>query len=448
MLRFNKVFLISVFALSALVTPGTSYAQQACPITSPEKEACEAKLREELARVEAEIAEKQNQIKETQAEARTLRGDISVLNNKIDQSNLKIKSHGIVINKISGEIGSKEVALQELDQKLDRQRSALAQIVRKSDELQNASLIEVALQKGSLSDFMLQAEEYRSVQLAMDETFDLVKKTKADTEEVKQTLEEKKTEQEKLKIQQEVEKKKAEQNKQVKAVVLKETQGKESEYQKVLKEKQAKAAEIRNTLFALRDASSIKFGDALEYANEAFEVTGVRPAFILAILTQESNLGKNTGRCYLKSTDGSGVNTSGTTFKNVMSPTRDVPPFLEIAKELGFDPFERLISCPLNVGWGGAMGPAQFIPSTWNMYKAKVAAAEGKSVANPWIPRDAIMASAFLLKDNGAVTDERNAACRYYSGRSCSSISNFYGNSVVALARKIQNEQINPLQGF
>lgn len=448
MSTFLKPFWGVALFFGLIFFPGVSFAQQACPTTSPEKEICEAKLREELAKVEAEIAEKQNQIKTTQAEAKTLKGDISVLNNKIDQSALKIKSHGIVIKKITGEISTKETVIQQLDQKLDRQRSALAQIVRKNEELQNVSLVEAALKKQALSDFVLQAEEYRSVQLAMEDTFEEVKDTKEQTVEVKQSLESKKTEQEKLKIQQEVERKKAEQNKQVKAVVLKETQGKESEYQKVLKEKQAKAAEIRNALFSLRDASAIKFGDALQYANEAFEVTGVRPAFILAILTQESNLGKNTGRCYLKNVDGSGVNTSGTVFKNVMSPTRDVPPYLEIAKDLGFDPFERLISCPLNVGWGGAMGPAQFIPSTWNGYKAKVAAAEGKAVANPWIARDAIMASAFLHKDNGAVSDERNAACRYYSGRSCSSVSNSYGNSVVALAKKIQNEQINALQGF
>lgn len=448
MSTFLKAFFGVALFFSVVLSPSDGVAQQACPTTSPEKEVCEAKLREELAKVEAEIAEKQGQIKQTQAEAKTLKGDISVLNNKIDQSALKIKSHGIVINKITGEISTKETTIKQLDQKLDRQRSALAQIVRRNEELQSVSLIEAALKKQALSDFVLQAEEYRSVQLAMNDTFEQVKDTKEETEEVKQSLEGKKTEQEKLKIQQEVERKKAEQNKQVKAVVLKETQGKESEYQKVLKEKQAKAAEIRNALFALRDASSIKFGDALEYANEAFEKTGVRPAFILAILTQESNLGKNTGRCYLKNIDGSGVNTSGTTFKNVMSPTRDVPPYLEIAKELGFDPFERLISCPLNVGWGGAMGPAQFIASTWNGYKARVAAAEGKAVASPWIARDAIMASAFLHKDNGAVNDERNAACRYYSGRACSSVSNSYGNSVVALAKKIQNEQINALQGF
>lgn len=448
MSTFFKTYFSVAILFALFIFPSNSIAQQGCPQTSPEKEICEAKLREELAKVEAEIAEKQGQIKETQAEAKTLKGDISVLNNKIDQSALKIKSHGIVINKITGEISTKETTIQQLDQKLDRQRSTLAQIVRRNQELQSVSLIEAALKKQALSDFVLQAEEYRSVQFAMSDTFNQVVKTKTETEEVKVSLEGKKTEQEKLKIQQEVERKKTEQNKQVKAVVLRETQGKESVYQKDLKEKQAKAAEIRNALFVLRDADPIKFEDALRYATEAFEITGVRPAFVLATIRQESNDGKNVGRCYLKNIDGSGVNTKGVVFKNIMNPTRDVPPFLEIAKELGFDPFTQLVSCPLNVGWGGAMGPAQFIASTWNGYKARVAKAEGKTVANPWNARDAIMASAFLHKDNGAASDERNAACRYYSGRSCTSSTSFYGNSVVALAKKIQAEQINPLQGF
>jgi hypothetical protein len=47
---------------------------------------------------------------------------------------------------------------------------------------------------------------------------------------------------------------------------------------------------------------------------------------------------------------------------------------------------------------------------------------------------------------SGSYTAERNAACRYYSGSSCPSSSNTarnrnirnYGNSVMALAEKIQ----------
>jgi hypothetical protein len=50
----------------------------------------------------------------------------------------------------------------------------------------------------------------------------------------------------------------------------------------------------------------------------------------------------------------------------------------------------------------------------------RIAAARGKSVANPWDPQDAIMAMSFLLADNGAsaggYTADFNAAARYYAG--------------------------------
>jgi membrane-bound lytic murein transglycosylase B len=96
-------------------------------------------------------------------------------------------------------------------------------------------------------------------------------------------------------------------------------------------------------------------------------------------------------------------------------------------------------------GYGGAMGPSQFIPSTWQLYAPRIESATAVSTANPWDPRDAIMATALYLSDLGAglqtYTAERNAACKYYSGRSCDSRSPpnaSYGNSVTAKADTIQ----------
>ena len=66
-------------------------------------------------------------------------------------------------------------------------------------------------------------------------------------------------------------------------------------------------------------------------------------------------------------------------------------------------------------GWGGAMGPAQFIASTWNLYKDKVTAITNKT-ANPWNISDAFLASGLLLKANGAENSESVAAAKYYCG--------------------------------
>ena len=219
---------------------------------------------------------------------------------------------------------------------------------------------------------------------------------------------------------------------------------KESTYKKLAAEKKIKADRIRSALFSLAGISKkIEFGTALKYANEAKDKTGINPAFLLAILTQESNLGANVGQCYLRNPDtGAGVGkNTGRIFKNVMKPTRDVAPFLEITNTLGFNAFQTAVSCPIVgvAGYGGAMGPAQFIPSTWKIFEKRLKNTLGYE-ANPWAPRDAFIASAMYLTDLGAKGTSRSkqnrASCRYYGsgGRSCS-----YSRSVMKLKSKIQD---------
>jgi membrane-bound lytic murein transglycosylase B len=218
---------------------------------------------------------------------------------------------------------------------------------------------------------------------------------------------------------------------------------KEAAYQKLAAEKKAQADRIRAALFPLAGISTkIDFGTALGYANEVKSKLGIDPAFLLAILTQESNLGANVGQCYLTNLDtGAGVGkNTGTPFSNVMKPTRDVGPFMEITNALGFNAFQTAVSCPIAgvVGWGGAMGPAQFIPSTWKLFASRLQDILGH-YANPWSPRDSFMASGMYLTDLGAIgtsaSAQNRAACKYYGsgGSTCS-----YSRSVMSLKTKIQ----------
>ena len=52
---------------------------------------------------------------------------------------------------------------------------------------------------------------------------------------------------------------------------------------------------IKAELFTLRGTDAIPFEKALEFANIAFAKTGVRPAFLLGVIAEESNLGENVG---------------------------------------------------------------------------------------------------------------------------------------------------------
>ena len=97
------------------------------------------------------------------------------------------------------------------------------------------------------------------------------------------------------------------------------------------------------------------------------------------------------------------------------------------------------------------MGPAQFIPTTWQLYVDRIRKITGHNPPNPWDPFDAFAAAALLLKDNGAAAGtysaERTAALKYLAGSNWKKTAySFYGDDVMALAQKYQ-EQINILQG-
>jgi membrane-bound lytic murein transglycosylase B len=129
-----------------------------------------------------------------------------------------------------------------------------------------------------------------------------------------------------------------------------------------------------------------------------------------------------------------------------MKAPRDTVPYAALAARIGFDPLNTVVSCPPSYGYGGAMGPAQFIPSTWILYEDSVAELTGHNPPNPWDPEDAFMASAILLADNGAKAKtfaaERLAALRYFAGWTNASKSAyaFYGDDVMELATKYQNQ--------
>jgi membrane-bound lytic murein transglycosylase B len=97
------------------------------------------------------------------------------------------------------------------------------------------------------------------------------------------------------------------------------------------------------------------------------------------------------------------------------------------------------------------MGPSQFIPSTWKLFQNRIKSITGAPQADPWNPYHAITATALYLEDLGAVSgdaaSERNAACKYYSGRSCASSSAGagYGNSVMSKLYSMQQD-IDKLQ--
>jgi membrane-bound lytic murein transglycosylase B len=96
----------------------------------------------------------------------------------------------------------------------------------------------------------------------------------------------------------------------------------------------------------------------------------------------------------------------------------DKTAFLAVMKELDYGVNEKKLSCWPGYGYGGAMGVAQFMPSTWNGYKSRIASMTGHNPPNPWSITDGVVGMAIKLANAGATkkSGEKNAAKIYYCG--------------------------------
>lgn len=422
-----------------------------------------ARLEAELAQVEAEQKRAEADLKDAQSQSASLSRDIKILTAKIKAAELEIRAKNLLIQTLGNDINKKETHIEELESRISKNKETLTQMLRKTHELDQYTLPEVLLSQSTVAGFFHDIDDFQSVHKGIENTLDQIRVDKDETSAEKDVLDKRRNAELDAKYIIQQEQKNIASDEKEKQRLLNISKNNEKAYSSLVAEKAAEAAQIRATLFPLVGAQPIKFGDAYAYALEAEKQTGVRPAFLLGIFAQESSLdesatfGKHVGSCYLADIKtGAGIKVNGgTPIADVMKPTRDVEPFLTITKALGLDPFSTVVSCPLSYGYGGAMGAAQFIPSTWLLVKDTLAKKLGISgMPNPWNPEHAFMAAAMYLADLGAssqtYTAERTAACRYYSGASCGTRtgSTSYGNSVMAKAENIQRTMIKPLQGY
>lgn len=417
------------------------------------------RLEQELQNVERQILKQQVLVEDKQLERQSLERDLDILDAQIEKALLGIQARGVAIEQLGDQIEDKAAVVDELNNRLDKQRQSLGQLLRKTQEIDDYSLVEVMLGNKNLSRFFEDLESFQSIKSSLNESLSILTDIKTDTIEQIEFLEDKQLSEAEMKELQEQEKETIEAREAEKEVILEVTKGEEAAYQELLEVQQKTAAQLRAALFELSGGGgAIPFPEAVALAEFASARSGVSAALILAILEQESAYGSNIGSCaYDDVVHG----------REVMHPDRDQPVFLAIADVLGFDARRQQISCPWirsgeRIGWGGAMGPSQFIPSTWAIYGGIVNNGAGwvyeksndvirsltgkSSASNPFNNQDAFMATALLMRDNGAINGnykaEWTAAIRYFAGWSgASNPINFpYGDNVMSRKSRLENE--------
>ncbi len=429
---FFVLFFIASFVLNSVLAPtsgGVMAAQSAN--NSEERKALEA----QLAQLESQMNEYEKKIGEYKKQGNSLQSEIKKLNDKIAKLSLQIKAVTLTLRKLDKDLVQTQSQITSTEDKMTVKKKIISLLLQEMYQKNNENIATVILANNKISDAFNEISHLNSTQERLGAAVQELNSLRGELMDQKEQLALKKNDALVLKSYQEEQKNSIQKTKEEKNNLLTVTKGKESEYKKILAETQKTAAQIRSRIFELIGGGELKFEDAYKFAKFAESKTGVRAALVLAVLDRESAMGKNVGKC---------------NYKDAMHPTRDIPIFLAITKALDLNPDTTMVSCPISRdgAYGGAMGPAQFLPSTWTKYSDQIASFTGDNPPSPWKNIDAFLATALFLKnagaDAGSFNAERIAAAKYYAGARWRNYLWSYGEKAVTKANEFQQD-INTL---
>jgi len=398
--------------------------------------ATRSSLEQQAIEIQAKINDLEKNIDKKNKNINNLDDQKQVLEDEISQAKLEIQASDLAVQQTGLDIAETEENIGELEKQMARQKILLAEQIRAIYYLNNQSLIKKLLAQENLSSMLNTLEAINKMQEQTRKVLLSFRETKVNFEKEQEELKDREAEQVMIIKFQEAQKMSLDRQHYRKKKLLSQAQSEKVLLQKLQDQNHASLSLVRERIRLLQSGGeTLSFEQALKYAEYGAKLTGVRSAFLLAILRQESDMGANVGSCfYDKALRGK-------------SAEKRKQAFEQITKELGKNPATTLVSCPAiykgkYIGSGGAMGPAQFMPDTWLGYKNEVARLTGHNPPSPWSIEDAIVAMALKLKKGGASIQtraaERKAAGAYFGKCKFGHID--YCDDVLALADLYQGE--------
>ena len=454
--RFVRYCIISFFIFSFVLGSVTAPVDKGILFAASNKEVERAQLEAELKELETQIAEYENTVDDYRRQGVSLESEIKRLNAKITSLNLQIRTIILNLEKLDEEIDKTEQDISQTESDISINKKALSELLQNVYENENRSVVEMMIANSKLSDFFLDLNNLLVLQDNVRITLEHVIQLKSDLIGQQETLALEYQDVYQLKQIQERQRSLVRNTESDKKDLLEVTKGEEERYQTILEEKKKTAAEVRSRIFALIGGGELSFGEAYRLAGMASDKTGVSPELSLAVMDRESGFGRNVGQCeYDKNPYYSN--------KTSMHPTRDIPVFLAMIKRLERNdvpvPDPPLVSCPIprDGVYGGAMGPAQFIPSTWEMYEDRIAKVSGHNPPSPWNNLDAFVGTSLYLSDsynssgcvkyandypqyNSVTLRSRCAAAKYYAGGNWFKYRFLYGEPILERAEQFERD--------
>jgi len=339
----------------------------------------------------------QEELEDLEKDAEKTQSEINAVGYEISKTQSVIFQTSQIIDKYEEEIKEKEEEIKTKEENIEFKRQIIAEYLR----LFRRNSIEIGLItfdfEKDLGDYLRRIESFEDFQFKIGEALRVIEEEKNEVDKVKEEAEEKKEKKEEVLEIHEKQKKNLVYLENEKQAILSETNFSISEMK-------SKISKINNKLNAFLggDFDMDDLIDAVKYADKK---TGVRKEFIFAMLDKETDLGRFTGGCYYSHLK-----------KHMKDADRDV--FKDLMDDLGYDKDDKKLSCWPGYGYGGAMGVAQFMPTTWIGYNKEISSITGNNPANPWRLEDGVLGMALKLERAGAdkKSKEHYAAKLYYCG--------------------------------
>lgn len=391
--------------------------------------ASQSDLRESEQAIEAlteQITQLRNKKDDAEHQADIIQRQMAALTQRLAKAKLEMQQTQQLVQSVQDKKKQTEDSIAAAEVSINAKKSQLRRLIRLLYSKEQSSLIDVLLSAHNLSAFLAEQAAISSLQdhslLLMQDVQEEAETLRAHEADLAEQQEELESSSRILRAQQDtLDAQKKEQTK-----FLTATREEQARFEQKIIEAKAARAEIEAGLFALKSSGvRLSFSSAQDMAQHASNLTGVRPSLLLAVLKIESGLGANIG--------------SGT-FPDDMQPASR-PAFLRLAQGLGREPSAMPISRAVSYGWGGAMGPAQIMPATWEGISPQLSALLKKTVPDPYDLSDAFIATALILSNKGAATpaSEREAVGRYLAGPNWQNFP-WYIDRVFAVAEEYAKE--------
>ncbi len=382
----------------------------------------------ELSNLDKKIKELSNKQSTASTEAELAADQLAFISQELQAAQLQYDQTLLSITVLNRDISESEQEIDRLEAATVDTRQKLRDSLRALYQHDQTSLLDVILGSTNLSGLMTERRAYQTIQQrALQYVVELQQRQQAVTEHIAD-LEQQQLQMQQLKELQAYQQSDLNEQQNSKHEFLRLKQQQQAQYAREVAETKQTRAEIEQQLFSLRGLGvDLALNDAYQAARFASSLTHIRPALLLAIVKVETNVGETLG--------------SGQ-FPDDMHPaSRDA--FIKLTEQLKLDRTKAPISRrPSSYqGWGGAMGPGQFMPDTWLGLMPRLSQLMSKPVPDPYALPDALVAVGLMMADRGAANPamEAEAIGRYLAGPNWQ-YHLWYSARVLAVATEYEKE--------